>query len=113
MTERSLLKVTASNVRPVFTQTRRRNSIDAVYKGNWKLIRDLETGNTQLFDIYKDPGDLRDVSHQHPKLLFHLEDLLTQRLKEQELSVQRITPAAPIEFSADEKGTLRGLGYIQ
>ena len=39
----------------------------AVRKGNWKLVKiALLPGNTELFDLSKDPGEKQNVADQHP-----------------------------------------------
>jgi arylsulfatase len=43
----------------------------AYIKGNWKILRlpqPFGTGYWQLYDLEVDPGEINDVSDQHPEI---------------------------------------------
>jgi arylsulfatase len=47
----------------------------AYIRGNWKILRlpePMGTGNWQLYDLDKDPGETNDLSAQHPDLVNQL-----------------------------------------
>ncbi len=109
----SLLDVTESSARPVFSQTRRGAAYDAVAEGRWKLIHDRTAGSARLFDIVDDPGELRDVASAHPEEATHLQQLLDQWLAELDLQSREFAEVAPLELSEEEEERLRRLGYVQ
>ena len=39
----------------------------AIRSGDWKLIFDYESNKAELFNLIKDPGELRDISSLHEK----------------------------------------------
>ncbi len=44
-------------------------TIEAVLKGNWKLVHNLPTSKLELFDLGTDPGETNDLSERRPKEL--------------------------------------------
>lgn len=50
----------------------------AVRKGEWKLIRFMESNNHKLFNLHTDPGELCDMAAIEPKLVADLGELLSQ-----------------------------------
>jgi arylsulfatase A-like enzyme len=59
----------------------------AIRKGSWKLVK-LATlpGNTELFDLAKDPGEKNNVSGQNPDVVRDLEARLVAYAKQQKPS---------------------------
>jgi arylsulfatase A-like enzyme len=53
-----------------------RGSKQAVRFGNWKAIRDLNQGRTELYNLKEDLGESRDVSKEHPDVLKKAEDIM-------------------------------------
>ena len=45
----------------------------------WKLIRTLETGKTELYDIKKDPNELEDLASRLPAKVEQMRLLLQER----------------------------------
>jgi arylsulfatase A-like enzyme len=78
----------------------------------WKLL--MEQGRVSLYDLTSDPGELKDVSAQHPVVTGYLVEALTQRVPMLRGSA---APAAaePLTPEARKKldSALRALGYIQ
>src|SRR5207302_7904739 len=35
--------------------------------GRWKLIHELESGRSSLFDLHDDPGETKDLADAHPE----------------------------------------------
>jgi arylsulfatase A-like enzyme len=54
----------------------------AVRQGNFKLIRNRDTGQSQLFDLSLDPGEAVDISGQDSKKTRQLEQLVYYYLEE-------------------------------
>ena len=40
----------------------------AARKGNWKAVRYTVEGETELYDIIKDPGESNNLATKHPEL---------------------------------------------
>lgn len=107
---RSLLRRSSPSEHPVFAQTRQQNAMDAVLRGEWKLIRDWNAETSQLFRMRGDRGDFVDVGEQHPEVVAELEGLLATWLSG--LEAQGLEKAAVPDLSDEERERLRGLGYI-
>jgi arylsulfatase A-like enzyme len=60
----------------------------AVRRGNWKLVRQPEAGNTafQLFDLSRDIAETRNLASEKPELVEELQTALTQ------LNAQMVEP---------------------
>ena len=41
-------------------------TIEAVLKGNYKLVHNLPTQKLELFDLENDPGETTDLSQKQP-----------------------------------------------
>jgi arylsulfatase len=60
----------------------------AYIKGNWKILRlpmPMGTGEWQLFDLAKDPGETTDLSAQHPEINEQLINLWMEYAKQNEV----------------------------
>ena len=44
----------------------------AIRRGRWKMIQSLETGNIQLYDLYSDLPETRNVSNLYPEVVRNL-----------------------------------------
>ena len=55
---------------------------DAVRSGKWKAIRNRKTNTLELYDLFEDIAESRDLSNQHPDIVARLEQLLAQHQKE-------------------------------
>ncbi len=57
----------------------------------YKLIRNLWTGNEELFDLQKDPGELQNVAKENPAMVKELHDQLDgwMRMNEPSSEIQR------------------------
>jgi arylsulfatase A-like enzyme len=53
----------------------------ALIQGNYKIIKDLETGNFMLFDLDKDIGEHHDLSGSQPVLTVDMQKKLNAYLK--------------------------------
>ena len=54
----------------------------AIIERNWKLIRDLETGSNQLFDLSSDISEKHDLSEKMPEKAQQMSKQLDERLKQ-------------------------------
>ena len=78
---------------------------------NLKLILDLETGATELYDLGEDPGELRDIASERKDLL----DLMQQRIQAHLESVGSFPSYRPSATALSEEDIekLRSLGYVR
>ena len=44
----------------------------AIRRGRWKMIKSLETGKIQLYDLYSDLPETRNVSNLYPEVVRNL-----------------------------------------
>ena len=79
----------------------------AIIAGNYKLIRDLETGTLQLFDPEKDISEKNDLSKQNPELTEKLEQLMDQRLKEVDAQLPTENPDYDPDAKQERTGQRR------
>ena len=106
-----LLRGESLPVRPVFGEGFAADSkLQTVVDGNWKLIRDLDTGNIALYDLAKDPAERTDLAASRPEDVERLRQLLdgvlgTSREKKDPL-------ALPPDVDQATQDRLRELGYI-
>jgi arylsulfatase A-like enzyme len=56
----------------------------AVLRGRFKLLHDLETRSSRLFDLESDPGETSDVGAEHPEVKLSLEKALAGWLEQVE-----------------------------
>ena len=54
----------------------------AVVAGQWKLLRDWETGSIQLFDLASDLGEKNDLSAKETKIYDTLLAAMNKRLED-------------------------------
>jgi len=77
----------------------------------WKLIQRTANQRARLFDLHRDPGELRDLSGRHPDLaagfLTELEEWRAQR-PQLDLGAQK-----EVELSEEKVEELRALGYVE
>jgi arylsulfatase A-like enzyme len=87
-------------------------TLRALTVGRWKLIHDLETGSSLLYDLQTDPRETRDLAPTHPEPLTRLLTLLDRHLRQVE---GEGLPASPerLDRSKDLQHQLRALGYLQ
>ncbi len=60
----------------------------AYIKGNWKILRHpipMGSGDWQLYDIEKDPGEITDLSKEHPEIRTELINLWNEYAKQNEV----------------------------
>ena len=79
----------------------------AIIAGIYTLIRDLETGTRQLFDLEKDISEKNDLSKQNPELTEKLEQLIDQRLKEVDAQLPTQNPDYDPDAKKERTGRQR------
>lgn len=62
----------------------------ALIEGNYKILKDLETGKLQLFDLSKDISESKDLSKKLPEKLKELEQKLNQALTDADAQMPTI-----------------------
>ncbi|MEZ4649981.1 MAG: sulfatase [Candidatus Eisenbacteria bacterium] len=77
-------------------------------RGDLKLILDLDTGRTMLFDLATDPGETHDLAAERPDDVVTLREELKAMVS---LSRSRETEAGAAVLTQEERDLLRSLGY--
>ena len=81
----------------------------AVIDGDWKLVRYIETGTSELFNLKTDPGEKTDLAAREPAQLKRLTGLLEKHLKDSKS--QRMT-RNPDWKQNQPKGKVRNYGVF-
>jgi len=98
--------------RSVFASSiKNRPKRSSVTVGPYKLIADVDGGNTRLFDLVSDPGERRDVAPVRPDVVRDLSARLRDYLLH--IAATAPAPAATVELSDEQVEQLRELGYLQ
>ncbi|KPJ52343.1 MAG: hypothetical protein AMS16_06485 [Planctomycetes bacterium DG_58] len=85
----------------------------AVQLGSMKLIR-YSDGSVELFDLARDPIELRDLSSDRPAVVMKLQQTLDRWLQSfQHYEPLVPTPEALEKLSPEELDAMRGLGYLR
>lgn len=93
------------------TATSDRPSLHAIRTTDYKLIMDIDTGETWLFDAHEDPGEQKNLSAALPNVLAELRDRLLSQIAESTAEGALGKRLAPIPEELVEQ--LRTLGYVQ
>jgi arylsulfatase A-like enzyme len=82
----------------------------AIYDRRFKLIRNQNTGKSQLFDVASDPAETHDVYDrlENQSAVYRLERLLSIRLEKSSFPTEAKVP----DISENEARKLKQLGYI-
>jgi len=64
----------------------------AIYLGDHKLIQFYETGESQLYDLSKDPGEHHDLAAAMPELTADLTGRLSGYLRDVDAAMPRVNP---------------------
>ena len=103
--------------RPVFvTRTIPEADLAAVVIGRSKLIYQLDTGRSELFDLAADPGEQVDLSSREPGIRNQLLMILQAHLGEVDRFRSRLAggkTVRPVDLSPAERSQLQALGYVQ
>lgn len=83
----------------------------------YKLLHDLEGGDDELYDLSRDPGELRNLVAEHPKLAQELRRRLRQTLRQyrrlaKQLATPDATAGADTLLTDEERERLKSLGYL-
>ncbi len=93
------------------TATSDRPSLHAMRTPDYKLILDIDTGETWLFNARKDPSEQENLSAERPEIVEELRDRLLTRIAESTAEGALGKRLAPIPDELIEQ--LRALGYVQ
>jgi arylsulfatase A-like enzyme len=104
---RSLLEVEDAESRPVFLETKRLRRLRGVVLNDEKLILDLASGETQLFDLASDPAEQTDLSQERPDRVRTLRALI-----EAWDGGAATVAVPPLELDEEERERLKALGYL-
>lgn len=76
----------------------------------WKLIESPGSSRLELYNLYKDPGELNEISKEHPELCKKLQNAIANwRANLLELSDIK---KEEIHYSTEDMEKLRTLGYV-
>lgn len=93
------------------TATSDRPGLHAVRTRRHKLIFDLDTGETRLFDVESDPGEQENLADQRTEIVRRLRDQLLTQVAESTAQGALEKRTAPVPDELVEQ--LRTLGYVQ
>jgi len=85
--------------------------LQAVLDGDWKLIRELQTGRLALYDLAADPGEQSDLASTHPDPRERLRTLLDGTLGTATPTTDPLAMPERIEPETQER--LKALGYVE
>ena len=98
--------------RSVFASSiKNRPGRSSVTVGRYKLIADADGGNTRLFDLVSDPGELHDIAPVRSDVVRDLKVELLDELMN--IAANAPAPEATVELTDEEVEQLRELGYVQ
>ena len=110
----SLRKVADSSpgmeIRPVFSEFDRGDTIRSVVLDQWKLIVNEQGKTTQLFDLSADPVEKTDRTRTNPAMLKRLSDELSRW---ESATPQFDAPKGPVNLDPEQERTMRSLGYLK
>jgi arylsulfatase A len=87
----------------------RNDPSSAVMEGSWKLIRHIESGRHELFNLKDDPEELNDCALDYPERTDRLKKMLEQHLRSSK--AQRMLPNP--EWDAERsKGKIKNYGVF-
>jgi hypothetical protein len=112
---RSLLEAEARGARTLISQLRvdDRDLVSA-RRGDWKLIRDIGSGDLSLFDLAADPAEQRPLGSEDGDSLVRIRDELIEaldRIPRRQRS-SRASPRAET-IPEDVRAALEQMGYIE
>jgi arylsulfatase A-like enzyme len=84
--------------------------LQAVIDGDWKLIRDVGTGQVALYDLAADPAERSDLAAARPEERERLRGLLDAQLVRAHAAQDPLGLPAGVEPETEER--LRALGYV-
>jgi arylsulfatase A-like enzyme len=82
----------------------------ATRTANWKCFWRRDIDRVELYDLTKDPGELKDVSHEYPDTVNYFRELMEEHLNE---AVETELTLPEVEKSENVKQRLRDLGYTE
>ncbi len=82
----------------------------AVYADRWKLLYNLHTYKTMLYDIVQDPLEQKDLSADHPQRVRRMNDLLKAQA-EVDLEFAAGAETKIESIPDEERERLKALGY--
>lgn len=98
----------------IFSETKRSASLQSVIWKGWKLIYDSTNKNKELYNLRKDPFELKNLASKNNKMTKKIETMLLEWNKYVELRKQlfNVESKQP-KLSPEDIEILKSLGYIR
>ncbi len=102
---------------PVLMGSWRREGLDTLCIGPWKLMRSLQEdpATRRLYDLSNDPEEQTDVAADRQDIVQRMEAMLNQLLLQSKAHRTRATksPLPTLELDEETRERLRALGYLE
>jgi arylsulfatase len=112
-----LIEGKEKNARPVLSMTFRpeaQANLAAIVQDKYKLVRNLDNGETELFDLESDPGELKDLKATDLLLLNRMKKRLMDVLGSTGFSESAIEKKTDkVHLDQKRRRALEALGYIR
>ncbi|HUT01304.1 MAG TPA: sulfatase [Phycisphaerae bacterium] len=106
----------AADPEPCFLEGATKESLRAVILGRHKLIRDVESGQEELYDLDADPGERNNTAVKQPDVCAKLRGVLKSHVDQCSEAAKRYQiegEGARPQLTRRDIETLRALGYLQ
>ncbi len=100
----------------ILSRDKQRPARFALRTERFKVIHDLVSQHSELFDLEQDPGEQVDVASEHPDKVASLVRRIRGMVQENELMAKKLTvrQSTPTQvLTEEERETLRSLGYLE
>lgn len=98
--------------RRIISETKRLATKQSVMLNGWKLIRDLEKGSAELFDLDEDPRERNNRVFENEEMFANMDALLRQWNADVEARRSK-AGARKAVFTKEQREQLRSFGYIK
>jgi arylsulfatase A-like enzyme len=95
-----------NDVRAIISQTAKQV---AIREGEWKFVVVHKSGTRSLYDLQRDPGELRDLSGDRPEVVRRFEARLDEFMQRPVI----VAPRNRRRATNEDEEQLRALGYIE
>jgi len=97
----------------LFSREDKRSMKQAVVRGGWKLVFDLDAGTFELFDLEADPGETADLAAFRPDMLEAMKALLVDWVGRMDAARGTAGDVNRMELDDTTRERLRAMGYLR